>query len=57
MNSQSIIDTLVTIFVLLAVFFLAYCAIRRQGLSETWDEIQEIIHGKATELGETKVYG
>ena len=41
-----IADWLITVGVLLGVFFLAYSAIRHQGLLDTVKEIRDIIKGK-----------
>ena len=40
-------DWIVTILVLIGVFFLAYSSIRQQGIKDTVEEIKEIISGKA----------
>ena len=49
METQVITDFLVTAGVLLGVFFLAYSAIRHQGMLDTMKEIKEMIHGKVEE--------
>ena len=56
MNFQPIVDTSITIFVLLGIFLLAYSAVRKQGISDTWEEIKEMIHGKVEDVGSTFVY-
>lgn len=39
-------DTLIAALVLIGVFFLAYSAIRHQGLLDTVKEIRDIVKGK-----------
>ena len=57
MSWQPILDFLVTAFVLIAVVVLAYCGIRKCGIKEMWEEIMEIINGKAAESKEQIIYG
>lgn len=56
MNLQPVIDFLITAFVLFGIFFMAYCALRKQGFKETYYEIKEIMENKTKEVGEGLVY-
>lgn len=47
-------DTLVTIIVLLLLFFLGYSAIRHQNLLDTVREIRDIMAGKIDDIKEMK---
>lgn len=43
-------DIIVTILVLFGVFLLAYSAIRKQGMRETFQEMRDIFSEKAEEI-------
>ena len=56
MNLEPITQGLTTVLVLAGVFLLAYSAIRKQGISDTWEEIKEIASGGSEKAGEVLVY-
>lgn len=45
-------DTMITVGVLLGIFLLAYSALRRQGLYDTFQELKDIVYGKAEDMKE-----
>jgi len=49
---QPILDWLITILILIGLFFLGYAAIKHKSLLDTVKEIREIIKGKADEAKE-----
>lgn len=56
MNFQPIVDFIITIVVLFAIFLLTYCAIRKQGIKDTFEEIMGIGKEKIQEAGEVMKY-
>lgn len=49
MDFQPILDWLITLLILVGLFFLGYAAIKHKSLLETTQEIKEIVKGKAEE--------
>lgn len=57
MEWQPVIDFVVTIFVLVAIVVLAYCAIRKKGIKDMWEEIRGLFGEKTEETKEKLIYG
>jgi hypothetical protein len=55
-NFQPLIDFSITAFVLLAMFVLIYCSIRKCGIRDVWDEIRGISQDKLSQAGEITSY-
>lgn len=49
-------DVLITIIVLILIFFLAYSAIRKQGIGDTIEEIKEAFTGRAIDAADIARY-
>jgi hypothetical protein len=49
-------DTLITVLVILGIFFLAYTAYRQQGLIDTVTEIKESFTDAADDIKDGMVY-
>ena len=49
-------DIFITVLVLILIFFLAYSAIRKQGIGDTITELREAFVGKASDVSDIIKY-